>query len=158
MTIASQIASQFREVQLNGTWVSTNLKAELDTVTWEQANIKIADLNTIADLAFHINYYVAGVLQVLEGGTLDIRDKFSFERPPIESKADWDQLLAKAYSDAERFAVLLEKLEEGQLQEGFVKVEYGNYFRNMAGMIEHSYYHLGQIVLLKKLITAQTKV
>ncbi len=158
MTIASQIASQFREVQLNGTWVSTNLKAELDTVTWEQANIKIADLNTIADLAFHINYYVAGVLQVLEGGTLDIRDKFSFERPPIESKADWDQLLAKAYSDAERFAVLLEKLEDGQLQEGFVKVEYGNYFRNMAGMIEHSYYHLGQIVLLKKLITAQTKV
>lgn len=95
MSFAKQIADQFREVQLNSTWISTNLKKELSTVTWQQATTKIGTLNTIADLAFHVNYYVAGVLQVLEGGILDIRDKYSFDRPPIKSKADWEQLQAK---------------------------------------------------------------
>ncbi len=28
----------------------------------------------------------------------------------------------------------------------------GDYLRNIDGMIEHSYYHLGQIVLIEKLI------
>jgi len=158
MTFATQIASQFREVLLNGTWISTNLKAELTDVTWEEATTKIATLNTIADLAFHINYYVAGVNQVLEGGTLDIRDKYSFDRPSITSQADWVQLQAKIYKDAEKFANLVARLSPEQLNEGFVEKEYGNYFRNITGMIEHSYYHLGQIVLLKKLIRASPKV
>lgn len=156
MNFAQQIADQFRQVQLNGTWIATNLKAELATVTWQQATTKISTLNTIADLAFHINYYIAGVVQVLEGGTLDIRDKYSFDRPSIASQADWEQLQAKIWTDAEKFANLAEKLSDEQLQAGFVAEKYGNYFRNLLGMTEHSYYHLGQIVLLKKLIAAQT--
>lgn len=158
MTFATQIANQFREVQLNGTWISTNLKAELTDVTWTEATTKISTLNTIADLAFHINYYVAGVNQVLEGGTLDIRDKYSFDGPPITSQADWVRLQDKIYKDAGKFANLAAQLSDEQLGEGFVQQEYGNYFRNITGMIEHSYYHLGQIVLLKKLIRASPKV
>ena len=158
MTFAKQIASQFQEVQLNGTWISTNLKAELSDVTWEQATTKISTLNTIADLAFHINYYVAGIIQVLEGGTLDIRDKYSFDRPPINSQADWEKLQTKIYSDAEKFTNLVAQLSDEQLSQGFVEEQYGNYFRNILGMNEHSYYHLGQIVLLKKLIREAPKV
>jgi len=157
MTFAAQIASQFKEVQLNGTWISTNLKAELTDVSWEQATTKIGRLNTIADLAFHINYYVAGIIQVLEGGTLDIRDKYSFDRPPITSQADWEQLQAKIYKDAEKFTNLVASLSDEQLHEGFVEEQYGNYFRNILGINEHSYYHLGQIVLLKKLIILETE-
>ncbi len=156
MNFAQQIADQFRQVQLNGTWIATNLKKELTTVTWQQATTKIGTLNTIADLAFHINYYIAGVIQVLEGGTLDIRDKYSFDRPPIESPADWEQLQAKIWADAEKFASLAAQLSDEQLQAGFVEEQYGNYFRNLLGMTEHSYYHLGQIVLLKKLIAQQS--
>ena len=158
MTFAKQIAKQFQEVQLNGKWISTNLKAELTDVTWEQATTKIGTLNTIADLAFHINYYVAGIIQVLEGGTLDIRDKYSFGRPPITSQADWEKLQTKIYSDAEKFANLVAQLSDEQLSQGFVEEQYGNYFRNILGMNEHSYYHLGQIVLLKKLIRESPKV
>lgn len=155
MTFSTQIASQFKEVLLNGTWISTNYKAQLSDVSWVQATTKIADLNTIADLAFHINYYVAGVLQVLKSGTLDIRDKYSFDGPPIKSQEDWESLLTKMWRDAEQFAELVAGMPDQQLSEGFVKIEYGNYFRNLHGMIEHCYYHLGQIVLLKKLIAAQ---
>lgn len=152
MNLTKQIANQFREVYLNGTWVATNLKTQLSDVSWEEANTKIGSVNTLAMLAFHVNYYVAGVLNVLEGGTLDIRDKYSYDMSPIASKEDWDTLLAKIWKDGERFAELLEQMNDDQLWKPFVDEKYGNYYRNMLVMVEHSYYHLGQIVLIKKLI------
>ena len=152
MSQIKQIAKQFRESQLNGTWIATNLKAEISDLTWQQATTKIGSLNTIAALTFHLNYYVSGLVQVLEGGTLDIRDKYSFDCPPIENQADWEKLKDKSFSEAEKFAELVEKMPETKLDEGFVDIKYGDYRRNIHGVIEHTYYHLGQIVLIKKLI------
>lgn len=152
MNLAKQIAKQFREVQLNGTWISTNFKAQLEDVSLQEATTKIGTLNTIGALAFHVNYYVAGVLQVLEGGSLDIRDKYSFDYPPFETEEDWKKMVDKTCSDAEKFADLIEKMSDEQLEADFVNEKFGNYLRNLLGMTEHSYYHLGQIVLLKKLI------
>ncbi|MCO6491576.1 MAG: DUF1572 domain-containing protein [Phaeodactylibacter sp.] len=153
MNLAPQIAKQFREVYLNGTWVATtNLKAQLSDVTWEEATTKVGNLNTLAALAFHVNYYVSGILNVLKGGSLDIRDKYSFDMPPVESQEDWEKLLDKMWSDGEAFASLVEQIPDEKLGAGFVEEKYGNYYRNILAMIEHSYYHLGQVVLLKKMI------
>jgi hypothetical protein len=35
----------------------------------------------------------------------------------------------------------------------FVDEKYGTYLRNIEAMIEHSYYHLGQIVLIRKILS-----
>ncbi len=35
-------------------------------------------------LTQHVNYYISGVLNVFDGGTLDIRDKLSFDFPAIK--------------------------------------------------------------------------
>lgn len=39
-----------------------------------------------------------------------------------------------------------------KLDSTFAGENYGIYQRNIEGIIEHSYYHLGQIVLTKKII------
>ena len=149
------LAKQFRGVYLEGKLVAfTNLKDQLSNVTWQQATTKIGSLNTIATLAFHINYYVAGLVDVFEGGPLSIRDKYSFDLPPITSKKDWENLLDKIWSDGEKFADLVEQMPDEKLSEVFVKEDYGNYQKNIYTIIEHSYYHLGQIVLLRKLLLA----
>jgi len=44
-------------------------------------------------------------------------------------------------------------MPENQLWTPFTEEKYGSYFRNLIGMIEHSHYHLGQIVLCKRLLT-----
>lgn len=152
MNLTKQIAGQLREIYLNGTWVATNFKAQLSDLTWEQATTRVGSLNTIAALTFHVDYYVAGILNVLEGGSLDIRDKYSFDLPPIESQADWEALLEKMWRDAERIATVVEQMPDEKLEEDFFDEKYGNYSRNLLGMIEHSYYHLGQVVLIKKLL------
>ncbi|KXH83672.1 hypothetical protein [Chryseobacterium kwangjuense] len=156
MSSASQLAKRFREVLLDGLWIAnTNFKDQLSNVTWEQAVSKIEPLNTIAMLTYHIDYYIAGVVNVLEGGALEIKDKFSFDLPPIESREQWESLRNKLWADSEKFASLVELLPDDGLDEIFVDEKYGTYQRNIDGMIEHAYYHLGQITLIKKLLTRQ---
>lgn len=147
----AQIASRFREVILNGNWISTNFRAQLEDVTLEESLTKVGNLNTIAQLTFHIHYYVAGVLNVLEGGPLEIRDRYSFDMPPLHSESDWKAMLDALWNDAEKFAERVEEMPDDQLWDVFADEKYGNFYRNLEGMTEHCYYHLGQIVLLKKL-------
>lgn len=153
MSTVLQLAKRFREVLLNGLWIAnTNFKDQLKDITWEQAVTQIGSLNTIAMLTFHIDYYIAGLINVFEGGGLEIRDQYSFDLPPVESQEQWEVLLNKLLSDVERFAVLLEQMPDAKMNEPFVDEKYGSYLRNIDGMIEHCYYHLGQITLIRKLL------
>jgi hypothetical protein len=155
---AKQIADRLREVVLNGLWIAnTNYKDQLSGLSWAQATTRIGSLNTIAKLTFHINYYLCGIVQVLEGGALDIRDKYSFDLPPIESQQDWEKLVNALWSNAEKFAALVEQFPDEKLDEAFVDEKYGTWQRNIDAMIEHCYYHLGQITLIRKMILAQEK-
>lgn len=152
MNLTAQIARHLREVHFGGNWTSVNLKDSLAGITWQQATTKIYSLNTIAALVYHINYYVSAVLKVLEGGPLDAHDKYSFDLPLIKSDEDWEKLLTKTWTDAKNFANLIEQLPEGKLENDFSEKKYGSYYRNLHGIIEHTHYHLGQIVLIKKII------
>ena len=154
MNISALIAKQFRDVHFGGNWTSVNLKDTLQDVNWEQATTKVHSFNTIAALVFHINYYVSVVIKVLEGEPLNASDKYSFDVPPIASQEDWENLLAKTWKEAEIFAALVEQLPETKLWEDFSDNKYGNYYRNVHGIIEHIHYHLGQVVLIKKLLPA----
>lgn len=148
-----QISKRFREVILYGTWIAnTNFKHQLSGLNWEIATSKLESLNTIADLAQHIHYYINGINAVFKGGNLDIKDKFSFDFPPIKSQDQWDLFLLKFWNDAEEFASLIENMPEQKMKENFVDEKYGTFQRNIEAMIEHSYYHLGQIVLIKKML------
>ena len=104
-----------------------------------------------------MNYFVNATLKVLQGGSLDAKDKFSFDHPPILSQADWEQLLDKTWADVENLASLIERLPEKMLWETFVDERYGNYYRCLHGPIEHCHHHLGQIALMKSIITQAEK-
>lgn len=147
------LANRFREVILNGTWIAnTNFKDQLEKLDYRIAIAKFQNLNTISDLAQHIHYYIKGVKNVLLGGNLEISDQYSFDFPPIESQQQWENFLENFWKDSEEFSTLIETLPQEKLNEDFVEKNYGTYLRNLDGMIEHCYYHLGQIVLIKKII------
>jgi uncharacterized damage-inducible protein DinB len=154
MEDATQLAKRFREVYLDGKWIAqTNLKQALENISLVQATTRVGSLNTIAALTFHVNYYIAGLLSVFEGGSLEIRDKYSFDMPALETEEDWNHMKDTLIQTAEKFAGHVAQMSAEQLEAGFVKEEYGTYRRNIEAMIEHAYYHLGQISLLKKWIT-----
>jgi hypothetical protein len=155
--LTKQIAKHFRDVYFGGNWTASNLKDNLAGVDCKLATTKVSSFNTIAALVCHINYYVRVVSKVLKGEPLNASDKFSFDQPPIESQEDWTNLLDNTWADAENFANLIEQLPQDKLWEDFFDGKYGNYYRNLHGVIEHAHYHLGQIVLIKKLLLQPDK-
>jgi hypothetical protein len=147
------IASRIREVLLNGHWIAnTNFKEQIQNINWQQAIQKIDTLNTIAALTYHINYYLGGLLNAFENGKLEIRDKYSFDIPQISSETDWNKLVADFLDNSEKFAKQVEQMNDYTFDQPFIDEKYGSYLRNIEGVIEHSYYHLGQISLIKKMI------
>jgi len=154
MNNSIQLANRFREVVLNGTWIAnTNYKDQLTTLDWKTATTTFQSLNSIAALAQHVHYYIAGIKKVLSGGALEIKDIYSFDFPTIESAEQWESFLGRFWKDAEEFAALVESLPEQKLQEDFVDPKYNTFQRNIDGMTEHCYYHLGQIVMLRKILS-----
>jgi len=148
-----RIAKQLREVYFGKNWSGPFFKQQIESVTWKQAITQVHDINTIATLVFHMNYYVKGVSAYLDGGDLEIRDKYSFDHPPIHNQEDWEALVNDVFQSGERFAKQIEALPDSILDKIFYDKAYGSYARNFMGIIEHFHYHLGQIVILKKFLS-----
>lgn len=151
MNISVALANRLREVIFNGTWIAnTNYKAQLEEVPLKQALEKIGDFNSLAALTFHIHYYIKGILDVFEGKPLSIRDQFSFDVSIMSREEDWNALKESLWHDTELLAQEIENFPEDDWSQAFCDEKYGSYQRNIDGLIEHAYYHLGQVVLIKK--------
>lgn len=152
MTTCQQIAKHLREVHFGKNWTWVNMKDSLAGISWKTATTQVGEFNTIALLVNHCTYYVRVQQQVLEGKPLTGNDQLSFEIPEIHSQEDWESFLEKTWAEVESLAQLIEKMPDSQLNEIFREEKYGTYHRNLMGMIEHTHYHLGQMVLLRKWI------
>ena len=152
MNLSAQIAKQLRDLYSGGNYTGVNLKDTLAGMDWKIATTNYSSFNSILTLVFHVNYYVVAVSKVLRGEPLNASDKFSFDHPPIHSEEEWKEFLNQFWKDVENFAILIEQLPENRFLEPFLDGKYGTYYQNIVGVIEHTHYHLGQIVLIKKLI------
>jgi hypothetical protein len=102
-----------------------------------------------------MSYYADILINVLEGKPLVGKDEESFKYPPITSAEMWQKKLDSVFTDTEKLAGMIEQLPDEKFWEIFGDEKYGNYYRNIAGMTEHTHYHLGQIVLIKKMLRAK---
>lgn len=158
MSVTKHIASHFNSVHFGGNWTSVNLQDVLKDVSLDEANVKIQGLNSIASLVFHMNYFVKAALKVFREGNLQgVHDKFSFDLPVLNSEEEWEQFKQSVFEDAGLCMTMIEKMDENLLFHDFTEPKYGNYYRNLHGIIEHTHYHLGQIVVIKKLLRERTK-
>ncbi len=151
----TQIANHLMQAYQGGNWTSVSLKETLEGITWQQAIAQVEGLNSLATLLVHCAYYVSVAIKVLSTGVLEGKDTESFILPPIENQQHWEALVEKAFAEAEQLAGLIEKLPDTILGDDYTDAKYGSYYRNLHGMIEHLHYHLGQMVLIKKIINKQ---
>jgi hypothetical protein len=151
MQTPAAIAKQGKALYFGGNYTGVNFTDILKDVTYEQAVFKVKDFNTIHPLLFHTQYYIDAVINVLEGNRLESSDPSSFVVEAIHSQKDWQLLVDTMFESVITFTKLIENMTEGLMYKSFEKEAYGTYYRNITGVIEHSNYHLGQIVFLKKM-------
>ncbi|WP_343632942.1 DinB family protein [Fluviicola sp.] len=152
MSLSKQLAKHLRDVHFGGNWTETDLKKTLSDVTWKDALTQVYSLNSIAALTFHATYYLDVLITVLEENKLTGKDEISWILPSIQSQQDWEALQERIWERAEKAASLIETLPDEQLTQDFIDPKYGTQYRNIAGIVEHLHYHLGQIVIIKKLL------
>ncbi len=152
MHLSRAIARHYRGFVFGGNATGVNLRDTLADVTVDMATASVGDHNTIAALVFHMQYYTGGIMEVLRGGELTIRDKYSFDAPTISTKEEWRAYVDGVLAQADAFATAIEAWPEERWGETFVKTGYGSYYDNVTGNLEHQHYHLGQVVVVKKLL------
>lgn len=152
MSQSAHLARHLREVYFGGNWTAVNLRDQLEGVNREKAIATWPGLKPIATLVFHIHYYTAAILRVAKGGPLEAKDALSFDVPPIESEEQWQEILTRMWREAEELAELVAQIPDDQWDSSFTEEKYGSWYRNLAGLTEHTHYHLGQVVWMKKLL------
>lgn len=149
----TNLAQNYYEVYFGGNWTASSFIKTIEDISFEDARKEVYDLNSILTLSYHIHYYTHSVLNYLKGNSFVSSDKESFITKEIQSEHDWIKFKERASIEAKEFATKLEEVTETDLDDFFIKEEYGSIFRNYHGIIEHTHYHLGQIQILKKLIS-----
>jgi hypothetical protein len=152
MSVSKQLAKHLRDVHFGGNWSTVDLKTVLSDVTFEQAQAKVYDLNSIFAITFHMDYYLDVLIKVLEKNVLDGKDELSWISEPSKTQEEWESFQQAMWQKAEKAASLIEGFPDEQLTRNFIDPKYGTNYRNIAGVVEHIHYHLGQIVIIKKLL------
>lgn len=155
MPLSKQLAKHLHDVYFGGNWTTTSFSQVLKDTNWELATRQHLAFNSIATLVQHSSYYVGVLMDVLNDRPLTAKDELSFAHPAICNQQDWDTFLETVLNNAKEASLLLAQLPDEKLGEVFVDAKYGTYYRNIAGITEHLHYHLGQIVILKKLLATQ---
>lgn len=156
MKVSAQLARHLREFYFGNNWTWSALKEQVSDISWQEATQQVADCNTIATLIFHILFYQNVVARRIAGEHLEVDHEDSFRHPPIQNEDDWQGQLEKLYESAQEFSHQIEQIPDDHLKTELPNKK-GSYYRNIQGVIEHNHYHLGQTVLLKKLIRAGIK-
>jgi uncharacterized damage-inducible protein DinB len=152
MKTTELIAQHVIEVFEGGNWTDVNMETTLRDINYKEATtVTKASYNTIAALVYHISFYNEIVLKRLQGISPVINNANGFDLPPVKNEYDWAKLKERCFQSAHELGEAVIKFPEERLGELTVTGHSTNY-KTLHGVAEHVHYHLGQIVLLKKLV------
>ena len=153
MTLPQHLGKHFRQAYTGGSFSERNLREELSDMPLSVARRTTPGGNSVLALVYHLHFYVRGVASVLAGGPLDTDDAASWATPAVTTEEAWRALVDEVLREGEVLAKALEALPEEGVWAPFHDPRYSSVFTNAMGVLEHVYYHLGQIVIVKRAIS-----
>ncbi len=157
MTFSEAIASHLLDVFFGESWTDVWIFHTLEDLDWKEAiQATPGSPNTIASLLHHITFYNKVIQQRLQGTDPVIDASNGFDMPPIHNAEDWIWMKTINLQSATDLAEMICQLPDSKLHQPIGNVPgASSYYKQLHGVIEHAYYHLGQIVILKNRIRKQ---
>jgi len=106
--------------------------------------------NSIAMLVHHIGFYNNVVIERIKGNNPGINDANGFDIT-ITNEDEWQKLKATSLDSLKKLATIVAALPDEKLWE-LTLAGTDSFYKALHGITEHAHYHLGQIVLIKKLV------
>ena len=154
------LTEKIEKVYSGSPWYGNSIKSVLKDIDPKTAFTKAArNVHTIAELVAHIIAWREFVISKIKGDNdFKITQKLSFDWQRIDrnEKTAWKSLLNTLEKNQNEILTTLKKLDDGFLKLPVSRRRYDNEFL-IEGGIQHDIYHLGQISLLKKMISGNKK-
>ena len=118
----------------------------------------LAEAHSIWELVLHITAWVDVVRKRVVGGeSVNVTQEMNFPTINDKSEGAWQEALTKmaAAEFSLRNAIL--SFPESRLNEIFHAQSGTSYYILMHGAVQHSLYHAGQIILMKRFLTTMKK-
>jgi len=156
MKITELVAQHLIAVHEGGNWTEIDIHSTVADVSLHEATMRTAATsNTIAALLHHITFWNREVMQRAKGMITQVDEANGFNHPALNTEADWQQLKEDNIQSAHQLAAAISQFDEATLFKPMA-VHTSTAYKNFQGAVEHAHYHLGQMVILKKLIRNTT--
>ncbi|MBV9962916.1 MAG: DinB family protein [Parafilimonas sp.] len=141
------------EVYEGNNWTDVNIAGTIEDVSCQQAQQKtVASQNTIAALLHHLYYWNGIMMQRANGENPSIPAANGFDVDELKNENDWNDLKEKTHQSFIELANAVTNFPEEKLNETSPTGR-SSYYKNFQGIVEHAHYHLGQMVMIKRLLT-----
>ncbi|OHT45111.1 DinB family protein [Flavobacterium tructae] len=152
MSESKRISNLYQSIYNGDPWLEVNLTKTLENVTAAQAYRKInPNLNTIWEITNHLIQWRRNILNRMQGEAVITPDHNYFVPVLDPSEAAWEQSLQSLAKSQEAWNTFFQDFDDADLAKIYVNNGH-TYYEHLHGIIQHDVYHLGQIVILKKLL------
>lgn len=152
MKVTERISELFEDLYDGEPWLDVTLVGTLENISAEVAAKKInPQRNSVWEIVNHIISWRGNVFQRVQGITiLSPADNYFL---PVINQSDkaWQETLLGLKDSQEKWIAFLHGLDEADLEKTY-PVNHASYYKHIQGIIQHDAYHLGQIVLLCKIM------
>lgn len=152
MKETKRIAKLFEDLYNGSPWIDVTVMDTLKNISAEQAAKKvIPERNSIWQIVNHIIAWRENVLLRVQGNEMLTPNNNYFTEIENISETQWQKELDRLSNSQEQWIRFLDNFDESQ----FDKIYPSNkmtYYEHIHGILQHDAYHLGQIVLLSKLV------
>lgn len=136
-------------------WVGNNLSTTLDQVSASDAATHwLTEAHSIWEIVLHLKAWRSFLLHKLKGDqhfNIEQGEPEDWPTPPEATEEAWQQTLQDLTQNQAEISDLLENWQDEQLESTVPGRPY-SFYTLIHGIIQHDYYHIGQISLIKKQI------
>ncbi len=133
-------------------WLDINIVDTLNELTASQAARTIGDHNSIWQIVRHIVAWRETNLARIQGEMVPAPPNNFIEEIHDTSDAAWEKLLKRLERSQQMILAYFEKADTATFNNIYQPNQH-SFYEHLQGILQHDAYHLGQIVLLKKLIS-----
>jgi len=152
MKETARISKLFEDLYEGSPWIDVNIASTLKNISAQQASKKVAPgRNSIWEIVNHLVSWRMDVLQRIQGKV--IKSPAHNYIVPVKDVSDkaWKNMLKQLDDSQQQWISILNDFNE----KDFARVYPGNkmtYYEHIHGILQHDAYHLGQVVLLSKIV------
>lgn len=148
----NRIISLFEKIFNGDPWIDVTIMGTLQELSGHQASSKLnLECNSIWQIVNHMISWRKNVLQRLQGKIMTTPANNYIEPITDTSQHAWIKTLESFQQTQEEWISFLKKFNSENFQTQYPPNAM-TYYEHIHGIIQHDAYHLGQIVLLTKLV------